>query len=149
MTPHSEWFYEYERYDGGDVFQGDESISKIIGQGKFNFKIMDRRIRTLPNVLHIPRLEFFFIYVSKMDDARVKIVFKNETCRMVRGVMVLMKGVQLELYISCRESLLVMGVIVLLFLRMDLKNKKLIHCLEKRLCCGIKEWGIKERRAFK
>ena len=24
MTPHREWFYEYERYDGGDVFLGDE-----------------------------------------------------------------------------------------------------------------------------
>jgi hypothetical protein len=65
MNPHSEWFCEYERYDGGDFFQGDESISKIIGQGKFNFRIMDRRIRTLPNVLHIPRLEKHFIYVRK------------------------------------------------------------------------------------
>jgi hypothetical protein len=31
MTPHKEWFYEYERYDGGDVFIGDDSTTKIIG----------------------------------------------------------------------------------------------------------------------
>jgi hypothetical protein len=31
MTPHREWCCEYERYDGGDVFLGDESIAKIIG----------------------------------------------------------------------------------------------------------------------
>jgi len=31
MTPHREWFCEYERYDGGDVFLGDESTTKIIG----------------------------------------------------------------------------------------------------------------------
>jgi hypothetical protein len=31
MTPHKEWFYEYEMYDGGDVFLGDESITKIVG----------------------------------------------------------------------------------------------------------------------
>jgi hypothetical protein len=31
MTPHREWFCEYERYDGGDVFLGDDSTSKIIG----------------------------------------------------------------------------------------------------------------------
>jgi hypothetical protein len=31
MTPHKEWFYEYEKYDGGDVFLGDDSTTKIIG----------------------------------------------------------------------------------------------------------------------
>jgi hypothetical protein len=30
MTPHKEWFYEYERYDGGNVFLGDESTTRII-----------------------------------------------------------------------------------------------------------------------
>jgi hypothetical protein len=30
-----------------------------------------------------------------MDDAGVKIVFEKETCRMVRGEMVLLKGVQI------------------------------------------------------
>jgi hypothetical protein len=31
MTPHKEWFYEYERYEGGDVFLGDDSTTKIVG----------------------------------------------------------------------------------------------------------------------
>ena len=31
MTPHREWFCEYERYDGCDVFLGDDSMTKIIG----------------------------------------------------------------------------------------------------------------------
>jgi hypothetical protein len=31
MTPHREWFYEYEKYDGGNVFLGDDSTTKIIG----------------------------------------------------------------------------------------------------------------------
>ena len=30
MTPRREWFYEYERYDGGNVFLGDESATRII-----------------------------------------------------------------------------------------------------------------------
>jgi hypothetical protein len=33
------------------------------------------------------------IYVSKMDDVGVKTVFEKETCRMVRGKMVLLKGI--------------------------------------------------------
>jgi hypothetical protein len=31
MTPHRKWFCEYERYDGGNVFLGDDSTTKIIG----------------------------------------------------------------------------------------------------------------------
>jgi hypothetical protein len=54
---------------------------------------MDGRIRTLLGVLHILGLAINLICVSKMDDAGVKIVFEKETCRMVRGEMVLLKGV--------------------------------------------------------
>jgi hypothetical protein len=83
MTPHREWFYEYERYDGGDVFLGDESTNKIIGRGKVNLNLMDGRIRTLPSALHIQGLEKKLIYVRKIDDSGVKIVFEKETCGMV------------------------------------------------------------------
>jgi hypothetical protein len=50
-------------------------------------------IRTLPGVLHIPKLARSLISVSKMDDARVDTVFGKNTCKMVRGAMVLMRGV--------------------------------------------------------
>jgi hypothetical protein len=56
MTTHMEWFCEYERYDGGDVFLGDDSITRIIGRGKFKLRLIDGRIRTLLGVLHIPGL---------------------------------------------------------------------------------------------
>jgi hypothetical protein len=94
MTPHREWFCEYERYDGGNVFIGDDSTTKIIGRGKVKLRLIDGRIRTLPGVLHIPGLARNLIYVSKMDDAGVKTIFEKETCRMVRGEMVLLKGVR-------------------------------------------------------
>jgi hypothetical protein len=34
MTPHREWFSEYEKYDGCDVFLGDGSTTKIMGHGR-------------------------------------------------------------------------------------------------------------------
>jgi hypothetical protein len=46
-------------------------------------------------VLHIPGLERNLISVSKMSDAGVHTLFQKDTCKMVRGVMVLMKGVQI------------------------------------------------------
>jgi hypothetical protein len=41
-----------------------------------------------------------------------------------------------------------MLAIIPLFLRLEPKKKKLLQSLEKRLCCGIKDWGISERRDF-
>jgi len=92
MIPHREWFCEYEIYDGGDVFLGDEPITKIIGWGKVKLKLMDGRIRTLIGVQHIRRLAINLFYVRKMDDAGLKILFEKETSRMVRWEMVLLKG---------------------------------------------------------
>jgi hypothetical protein len=54
---------------------------------------MDSRIRTLPRVLHIPGLDINLIHVNKMDNVGVKQMFDKETYKMVRGEMVLLKGV--------------------------------------------------------
>jgi hypothetical protein len=94
MTPHREWFCEYERHGGGNVLLGDDSITKIIGRGKVKLSLIDGSIRKLPGVLHIPGLAINLIYVRKMDDTRVETMFEKETCRMVRGEMVLLKGVR-------------------------------------------------------
>ena len=83
MTPHKEWFSEYEKYDGGDVFLGDESTTKIVGRRRVKLLLKDGRIRTLLGVLHIPKLAKSLIYVSKLDDARVDTVFGKGTCNMV------------------------------------------------------------------
>jgi hypothetical protein len=94
MTPHMEWFFEYEIYDGGDVFLGDDSKTNILGCGRVKLLLKYGRIRTLPRVLHIPKLARSLISVSKMDDAGVDTVFGKNTCKMVRGAMVLMRGVR-------------------------------------------------------
>jgi hypothetical protein len=57
-------------------------------------RIIYGRIRTLLGVLHIPGLAINLIYVRKRDDAGVKTIFEKETCMMVRGEKVLLKGVQ-------------------------------------------------------
>jgi hypothetical protein len=83
MTPHREWFSEYEKYDGGDVFLGDDSTTKIMGHGRVNLLLKYGRIRTLTGVLHIPKLARSLISVSKLDDAEVNTLFGKNTCKMV------------------------------------------------------------------
>eukprot|EP00253_Pinus_taeda_P023847 PITA_23847 len=90
FTPHREWFCEYEKYDGGDVFLGDDRKARIIGRGNVKLKLQGGRVRTLPCVLHIPALARNLISVRKLDDVDVKIVFEKDTCKMVQGARVLM-----------------------------------------------------------
>jgi hypothetical protein len=94
VTPHREWFSEYEKYDGGDVFLGDDLTAKILGRGRVKLLLKDGRIRTLHEVPHIPKLARSLISISNLDDAGVDIVFGKNTCKMVQGSMVLMRGVQ-------------------------------------------------------
>jgi hypothetical protein len=83
MNPQSDWFFEYEKYDGGDVFLGDDSTSKILGHGRVKLLLKDGRIRTLTGVLHIPKLARSLISVSKIEDAGVDTIFRKGTCNMV------------------------------------------------------------------
>jgi hypothetical protein len=57
-------------------------------------RLIDGRIITLLSVLHIPGLAINLISVRKMNDVGVKTIFEKETCKMVRGAMVLLKGVR-------------------------------------------------------
>jgi hypothetical protein len=53
----------------------------------------DGRRRTLPGVLHILGLERIMIFVIQMSGVEVHTLFHKDSCNMVRGAMVLMKGV--------------------------------------------------------
>jgi hypothetical protein len=67
ITPHMEWFYEYEKYDGGDVFPGDDLTTKIMGCRRVNLLLKYGRIRTLPRVMHDPKIARRLIYLRKLD----------------------------------------------------------------------------------
>jgi hypothetical protein len=56
MTPHREWFWKYEKYDGGDVFLGYDLTTKIIGRGRVRLKLKYKRVKTIPRDFHIPSL---------------------------------------------------------------------------------------------
>jgi hypothetical protein len=43
VNPSREWLCEYERYDGGDIFLGDDLTKKIVGRGKVKLNFMDGR----------------------------------------------------------------------------------------------------------
>eukprot|EP00253_Pinus_taeda_P009586 PITA_09586 len=109
FTPHREWFCEYEKYDGGDVFLGDDRKARVVGRGKVKLKLQGGRVKTLPGVLHIPALAKNPIFVSKLDDAGVKTVFEKDTYNMVQGAMVLMQGAWIGTLYKLQGSTIVDG----------------------------------------
>ena len=84
MTPHREWFCEYEKYNGGDVYLVDDATTSIIGRGRVKIKLKDRRMRNLCEVLHIPNLERNLISIRNMDVVGVKTVCGDGGCKMVQ-----------------------------------------------------------------
>lgn len=77
MIAHGEWLCESKRYDGGDVLLGDDSPTNFVKWGKFWLLLRDWR-RTL--------------HITRMSDVGVRIMFEKDSCKMVHGVMVLMRG---------------------------------------------------------
>jgi len=68
-------------------------MTKIFEHGRVILLLNDGRIRTLPGVLPIPGLAQNLIFVSKIENAGVQRIVDEDTCNMVRGAMVLMRGV--------------------------------------------------------
>ena len=75
------------------MYLGDYSPTSIIGYGRVKLKLKDGRIITFPRVLHSPNLARNLISVRKMDVAGVKTMCGYGGCKMVRGSMVLIRGV--------------------------------------------------------
>jgi hypothetical protein len=75
------------------VFLRDDLTTKIVEQGRVILILYVGRSRTIPCVLHIPGSERNLIYVSKMSYDGMHTIFHKYSCNMVRGAMVLMKGV--------------------------------------------------------
>ena len=73
---------------------GDDSQASIIRRARVKLKLKDGRIITLPRVLHIQNIERNLLSVGKMDVTGVKTVCGDGGCKMVRGSMVLMRGVR-------------------------------------------------------
>jgi hypothetical protein len=75
-------------------------------------------------------------------------MFEKETYRMVRGEMVLSKGIRNGTLYKFLGSTTSDGCNRCIVPDIGAEEGKNLIVLEKRLCYGIKDWGMLERRAF-
>ena len=71
---------------------GDNLPTKIVKQGKVQLLLRDGRKITLLSVLHNPRLARNITFFNGMSDAGVHTIFEKDSCKMVCGAMVLIRG---------------------------------------------------------
>ena len=62
---------------------------------KSRIKIPDGRVKGIDGVLYIPSLAQNLLSMNKLGDVGVQVVFLSGGCKMIRGSMVLAKGVRL------------------------------------------------------
>lgn len=93
MCPNRKWFTTYENIDGGNVLMGNDHTCKTVGLGSIRIKMHDGIIRTLTNVRHVPDLRKNLISLGVLESSGCKIVAYKGILKVVRGSMVVMKGV--------------------------------------------------------
>lgn len=96
MISNKDWFSKYGEFNGGKMYLGDDSHLYIVGRGKVRIRFPDGRIKRISGVLHIPGLKWNLLSVSKLIDAGVQVVFSDARCKMIKGSMMIAKGVKFD-----------------------------------------------------
>ena len=70
---------------------GDDHASEIAGIGTIEIKMFNGTIRTIGEVRHVNGLKKNLLSLGQMDSHRYKTHVENETMKIVKGALVLMK----------------------------------------------------------
>jgi hypothetical protein len=76
----------------GNAFFGDNNTTKIVGKAEVKFRFSDGRVKTLNDVLHIPRCAINLLFVYDFNDSRMHVTFDKGGCKLMKGNMVVAKG---------------------------------------------------------
>lgn len=73
---------------------GKHHACKIMGYGTIRIKMHDEAVRTLRNVRHVPNFRKNLISLGVLEENGCKIILENGVLKVVRGSLVVMKGVR-------------------------------------------------------
>lgn len=92
MCPFSDMFDMYTPYDGEFVFMGNNVECKSISKGTVNLMMHDGIVRTLTDIMHVPNLKRNLISLGTLDSKGCKFSAISGVIKVVKGVMIVMKG---------------------------------------------------------
>jgi Mg2+/Co2+ transporter CorC len=73
---------------------GNDMACKIVGIGTIKIKMHDGIVRTLTEVRHVSELKKNLISTGALDTIGCKIVQENGVLMVIRGALVMMKGIK-------------------------------------------------------
>jgi len=88
------WFSSFEKPNESVVIMGNDHACQMVGIGTIRIKMPDGIVRELIDVRYVPQLKKNLISVGAMKSKRLKVTMENETLRITKGSMVVMKGVR-------------------------------------------------------
>jgi len=89
-----DWFSNFEKLDGCSVIMGDDRPCNMEGIGTVQIKMFDGMIQELKEVRYVPQLKRNLIYVGTLKTLGLEVSIKDEILRMIKGSMVVLKGVR-------------------------------------------------------
>ena len=78
----------------GSVYNCNDHTLKIVGIGTIKLKFHDGRMRTIREVRHLEGLRKNLLSLGQLDEFDCKIVVEKWIKKVIRGALVLMKGVK-------------------------------------------------------
>ena len=94
VCPNRAWFSSFEKLDGCYTVMGDDHPCNIEGMGTVRIKMEDGIVRELKEVRYVPQLKRNLISVGALEALGLVISVRDNVLKMIKGSMVVMKGVR-------------------------------------------------------
>jgi len=94
VCPNRDWFSNSEKLDDCSVVMGDDRPCNIEGIGTVLIKMFDGMVRDLKKIRYVPQLKKNLISIGVLETLSPEISSRNGVLKMLRGSMVVMKGVR-------------------------------------------------------
>ena len=92
VTPHREWFTNYDAKRTGRVHLGNDYACEIMGVGDVQLKFQQGSSFTLKNVRHVPKLTKSLISSGQLDDGGYTTTFGDNSWKIIKGSLVVACG---------------------------------------------------------
>ena len=94
MCPIKSWFSSYMERNEGKVRMGNNEACKVFGMGLIKLRLHDGMERTLTNVRYVLDLKRNLISLGMLDLMGCTIKIENGTLNILKGAMIMMKGLR-------------------------------------------------------
>lgn len=92
MSPLINYFTDYQKFDGGRVMMGNNTMCGVIGYGNVRLRLHDMTILEIKQVRHVPDLKRNLILLGMFDQMGYIVKVESGNLRVINGSTTVMKG---------------------------------------------------------